>query len=55
MQFSRYLGPGRSSVFVADHEYTEEPYFVANRAGNLLDMARYGTGFGKDIITLDDN
>ena len=55
MQFSRYLGPGRSSVFVADSEGAEEPYFVADRGSYLEDMARYSWGFGKNIIMRDDN
>jgi hypothetical protein len=55
MQFSRYLGPGRSSVFVADSENVEEPCNMVERGSTLQNMARIGWGFGKDIIMLDDN
>ena len=54
MQFSRYLGAGSSSIFVADNN-TWEPYMMSYRSDDLQRMARNGSGFGKDIIPDDDN
>ncbi|TGO56750.1 hypothetical protein BOTNAR_0216g00050 [Botryotinia narcissicola] len=61
MQFSTYLGPGKSGMFSVDHKSISEPYFVWNRAKQLNDMSRacnrdgmtYGVYF-PDLI-LEDN
>jgi hypothetical protein len=55
MQFSRYLGPGKSSVFVADYEHMEKPCDMVDRDRILQSMVRYGWGFGKDITMPSDN
>jgi hypothetical protein len=47
---SRYLDPGRSSVFVADCQDIWEPYMIDGRARQLQEKTRYGADFGKDII-----
>lgn len=40
MQFSRYLDAGSSGIFCADHTTTNEPYFVQERAEDLLHLSR---------------
>jgi hypothetical protein len=49
MQMSRYLGPGRSSIFVVDCQDIWEPYLVDGRARQLQEKTRDCIGFGKDI------
>jgi hypothetical protein len=50
MQMSRYLGPGRSSIFVVDCQDIWEPYLVDGRARQLQEKTRDGMGFGKDVV-----
>ncbi|EXF79749.1 hypothetical protein CFIO01_10209 [Colletotrichum fioriniae PJ7] len=40
MQFSSFLGVGHSGVFSADHRSIDEPYWVRDRAEQLLKMRR---------------
>lgn len=53
MQFCRYLGPGRSSMFVVDHARTPEPVKVQPRGMRLRSMAQFGQGFGTDFSPPD--
>ncbi|OHE95463.1 hypothetical protein CORC01_09196 [Colletotrichum orchidophilum] len=40
MQFSNYLGVSDSGIFSADHRDIDEPYWVGDRAEQLLEMRR---------------
>ncbi|KAK1992783.1 hypothetical protein LX36DRAFT_731693 [Colletotrichum falcatum] len=40
MQFSSYMGAGRSGMFSADQRGTSEPYMVSDRAEELLKLSR---------------
>ncbi|KAK1963129.1 hypothetical protein LY78DRAFT_642002 [Colletotrichum sublineola] len=40
IQFSSYLGAGRSGMFSADQRNTSEPYMVSSRAEELLELRR---------------
>ncbi|KAF7888255.1 uncharacterized protein EAF02_002796 [Botrytis sinoallii] len=61
MQFSTYLGPGKSGMFCVDHTSISIPYFVRSRANQLDRMSRarnrgrmtYGVYF-PDLILEDD-
>ncbi|KAI9648345.1 hypothetical protein NHQ30_002978 [Ciborinia camelliae] len=61
MQFSTYLGPGRSGMFSADHLSVSEPCFVRDRASDLDTMSRarnrdemtYGV-YIRDLILEDE-
>ncbi|TGO30641.1 hypothetical protein BPAE_0004g00990 [Botrytis paeoniae] len=61
MQFSTYLGPGKSGMFSVDHTSILEPYLVSIRAEQLNDMSRarnrdsmtYGVYF-PDLIVEDN-
>ncbi|WYZ44183.1 hypothetical protein EsH8_VII_000619 [Colletotrichum jinshuiense] len=39
MQFSSYLGAGRSGIFSADHIHTEEPVLLYSRARSLMKLS----------------
>lgn len=61
MQFSAYIGPGKSGMFCVDHTSISVPYLVRNRANQLKRMSRarnrdgmtYGV-YVPDLI-LEDN
>ncbi|KAF7942167.1 hypothetical protein EAE99_000217 [Botrytis elliptica] len=40
MQFSTYLGPGKSGMFSVDHTSISIPYYASRRADELNDMSR---------------
>lgn len=46
LQFSDYLGAKNSGVFCADHDGTDEPYFVQRRADQLHERLRDPFNFG---------
>ena len=50
MQMSRYLGPGRSSIFVVDFEQISEPWWVGERAEQLYRLPQRFYQFGSYYI-----